>query len=119
MLEDIINTRKDIQEYIQVKIDLIRLHTAENLSRIFSSAANAVIIGYLLFFILLFLSFAAGYWFGSFLHSNELGFVCVAGFYLLVLVIFLIFRKQIIEKPVIKAIMRLFFPKFSDDENLL
>jgi len=119
MLEDFDNTRKDIQEYIEVKTDLIRLHTAENLSRIFSSAANAAVIGYLLFFVLLFLSFAAGYWFGSLLDSNELGFLFVAGFYLIVLVIFLTFRKKIIEKPIIKAIMKLIFPKFRENEKIL
>jgi len=119
MLEDIDNTRKDIKDYIEVKIDLIRLHTAENLSRIFSSTPNTAVIGYLLFFVLLFLSFAAGYWFGSLLDSNELGFLLVAVFYLIILVIFLIFRKRIIEKPIIKAIMKLMFPKFSEDEKLL
>jgi hypothetical protein len=117
MLEDINIIKKDIQEYIEVRIDLIRLHTAENISRIFSSAVNTVIIGYLLLFILLFLSFTAGYFFASILHSNELGFLCVAGLYLLVLIIFLFFGKYIIERQVIKAIMKLFFPKFSDDEK--
>jgi hypothetical protein len=117
MLEDINNIKKDVQEYLDVRIDLIRLHTAENLSRILSSAATLAIIGYLLFFILLFLSFAAGYFFASILDSNELGFLCVAGFYVIILVIFLIFRRKIIEQPIIKAIIKLFFPKFSDDEK--
>ena len=78
----------------------------------------ALIAGFfILLIILLFLSFAGGFFFGSLLHSNELGFLCVAGFYLLVLLIFLVVRKQVVEKPIIKAIMKLFFPKFSDDEK--
>jgi hypothetical protein len=117
MLEDINNIKKDIQEYFEVRLDLIRLHTAENLSRIFSSAANIAIIGYMLFFILLFLSFAAGYFIGSRLNSNESGFLCVAGFYVLALVLFLIFRKQIVERPIVQAIVKLFFPKFNDNEK--
>jgi hypothetical protein len=117
MLEDINNIKKDIQEYLEVRMDMIRLHTAENISRIFSSAVNTAIIGYLLFFILLFLSLSAGYFFASVLNSNVLGFFCVAGFYLLILVIFIIFRKQLIERPIIKAVMKLMFPKFIDDEK--
>jgi hypothetical protein len=117
MPEEINNIRKDIQEYIEVKVDLIRLHLAEDLSRFSSSAVSAVILGYLLFFILLLLSFAAGYFFASLLHSNELGFLCIAGFYVLVLLIFLVLRKRIIEKPIIKSVMRLLFPKFSDNEK--
>lgn len=117
MVDDFSNIKKDIQEYIEVRIDLLRLHTAEHVSRLFSSAVSAAVIGYLFLLILLFLSFAGGYFLGSLLHSTELGFLCVAGFYTLALVIFLLFRKQIVERPVIKAVMKLFFPKFSDDEK--
>ncbi len=117
MLEDINGVRKDIQEYIEVKLDLIRLNTAENLSRILSNAVNAAIIGYLLLFILLLLSFGGAYFFGSLLNSTELGFLCVAGFYLLVLILFVVFRKQMVERPIIKAIMKMFFPKFSNNEK--
>ena len=117
MLDDINDLKKDVLEYIEVKLDLIRLHTAENLSRIFSNVATIAVIGYLLFFIVLFISFAAGFYIGSLLDSNELGFSCVAGFYTLLLILFLVFRKQIVERPVIKAIVRLLFPKFEDDEK--
>jgi hypothetical protein len=65
----------------------------------------------------LFISFAAGFFISSLLDSNELGFLCIAGFYALLLILFLTFRKQIVERPVIKAIVRLFFPKFEDDEK--
>lgn len=117
MLDDINDLRKDILEYIEVKFDLIRLHTAENLSRIFSNAAKTAVIGFLLSLILLFLSFAAGFYFGSLLNSNELGFLCVSGFYVLLLFLFLAFRKRIVEKPVIKTMIRLLFPKFEDNEK--
>jgi hypothetical protein len=117
MLDDINDLKKDVLEYIEVKLDLIRLHTAENLSRIFSNVATIAVIGYLLFFIILFISLAAGYYIGSLLDSNELGFLCMAGFYTLLLILFLASRKQIVERPVIKAMVRLFFPKFEEDEK--
>jgi len=117
MLDDINDLKKDLLEYIEVKLDLVRLHTAENLSRIFSNVATIAVIGYLLFFIVLFISFAAGFYIGSLLDSNDLGFLCIAGFYTLLLILFLAFRKQIVERPVIKTIVRLFFPKFEDDEK--
>lgn len=110
MLDDIGNIRKDIIEYLETRLDLLRLHTAENISRIISKSANIAIVGYLLFLILLFLSFAAGFFIASRLHSNELGFLCVALFYFVVLVVFLLLRKQLVEKPVIQAIIKLFFP---------
>lgn len=117
MPEDFNSIKKDIQEYLEVKIDLIRLRIAESLSRTFSSVASIAIFALLSGFILLFLSFAAGYFFASLLNSNELGFLCVAGFYGLILIIFLIFKKQIIERPIIKAIVKLFFQKSGDNEK--
>ena len=117
MFEDLSKIKQEIQEYLEVRLDLLKLHTAENISRILSNTATIAIIGYLLFFILLFLSFSAGYFFATKLHSNELGFLCVAGIYLVLLVIFLILKKRIVERPVIKAIVRLFFPKLKNDEK--
>jgi hypothetical protein len=117
MIENIENIRKEIKEYVEVKFDLIRLHTAENLSRILTNMTTVVIGGYLLFLILMFLSFAGGFFFGSLLGSNEAGFLCVAGFYFLLLVVFLVLRKKIVEQPVIKAVVRFMFPKFNDDEK--
>jgi uncharacterized membrane protein len=117
MLDELNDIKKDVLEYIEVKVDLIRIHTAENLSRIFSNVAIIAVAGYLLFLIVIFLSFAAGFFIGSKLNSNELGFLCVAGFYLLLLILFLAYRKHIVERPVIKAVVRLLFPKFDDDEK--
>ena len=117
MLDEINEIKKDVLEFIEVKLDLIRLHAAENLSRIFSKVAIIAVTGYLLFLIVMFLSFAAGYFIGSLLKSNELGFLCVAGFYFLLLILFLVYRKRIVERPIIKALVRLLFPKFEDDEK--
>jgi hypothetical protein len=115
MIENIDNIRKEMQEYAEVKLDLIRLHIAEHLSRLMNSASTLIITGFLVGLILMFLSFAAGFYIGSKLNSNEAGFICVAGFYSLVLIAFLVFRKQIVEQPIIKAAVSLLFPKFEDD----
>lgn len=117
MLDEINDIKKDVLKYLEVKLDLIRLHTAENISRIFSNVATIAVIGYFLFLIIIFLSFAASFFIGSLLKSNELGFLITAGFYTLLLVLFLLFRKQIVDRPVIKTMVRLLFPKFDDDEK--
>lgn len=117
MLEDLSNLKNELQDYVEVRLDLIRLHTAENVSRMFSSAATIVVVGYLMFFILLFGSFALGFYLGKILESTELGFLAVSAIYFIILLVFLVFRKQIVEKPIIKAIVQLFFPRFKDDEK--
>lgn len=117
MIEDVNQIKKDLLEYLDIRLDQIRLHTAEGLSRFFSRILIIAIIGYLLFFILLCLSFAAAFLIGSLLDSNQLGFLMVALFYALILTVFIIFKKQLIEKPVIKAFVQLLFPKFTEDEK--
>jgi hypothetical protein len=117
MLEEISKVKKEIQEYLEVRLDLIRLHTAENLSRMLTKAATGAVVGYISFLILLFLSFAAAYYLGSKWQSTELGFLGVALIYLLMLILFLIFKKHLIERPIIKAVVKLFFPKNTDDEK--
>jgi hypothetical protein len=114
MLEDLDNLKKDFQEYFSVQFDLIRLRTAENISRIASKSANIMVISYLMFFILLFGSVAAGFYISSRLDSDVLGFLYVTAFYILLLIIFLIFRKIIIDRPVIKSIVKIFF---SENDN--
>jgi len=117
MLEEIGNIRKDIQEYIEVRLDLLKLQAAEKISKIISNTAVAIILILLLSLILFFLSFAAGYFMASVLNSNVRGFLCVAGFYLLLMLIILIFRKKIIDRPVIKSVIKIFFPKTGEDEK--
>lgn len=117
MIDEFNDIKKDLQEYIEVRVNLIKLHTAENISRILSQTASFAIIGYLLFFILLFFSFAVGFFLAERFHSNELGFLSVSAIYFIILILFLVVRKRIIEKPIIKAIVKLFFPKFSDNEK--
>jgi len=117
MLDELNDLRKDVLEYIEVRIDLIRLHTAENIAKIFSNAAVAVVIGYLMFLIIMFISLAAGFFIGTLLGSNELGFLCVAGFYLVFLLLFLVFRKRIVERPVVRSVIKLLFPKMESDEK--
>jgi hypothetical protein len=117
MLDDLDNAKKEIQEYLEVKLDLIKLQAAESLSRILSSALSMAIIFFLLFLILLFISIGAGFFFASYLQSSGLGFLCVAGFYIVLLIIILLFRKKIIERPVIRSVVKLSFSIFGDHEK--
>jgi Putative Actinobacterial Holin-X, holin superfamily III len=118
MLGDFNTIKKDILDYLEVRLDLIKLHTAENISKILSKVVNIAIIGFLMVFIFLFLSFAAGYFFAEHFQSNKLGFLCVAGIYLILLIVFLLTKKQIVERPIIKSTIKLFFPKKSNDEKI-
>jgi len=117
MIDDFVNLKDDIREYLELRFDQIRLSLAEATSRIVSRALNAVIAGGIIALIFLFLSISAGFYFGRLLESVELGFLCVAGIYLLLLSIFLLLRRKLIDSAVIKCVMTVFFPKPDRDEK--
>lgn len=108
--------KNEFEDYVDKRISLLKLHLVEELSRFTAGFAVKLGILYLLFFVFMFLSLAAAFFFGDLLGSNGLGFTLVAGFYLLLAVIFWLSRRIWVEKPVIQAFIKIFFPKFEDDE---
>ena len=110
---EISEVKQEIEAYIQNRIDLTKLHIAEDLSRFTSSVAMRLVLFYIAFFVLLFLSMAAAYYIGRILNSTELGFVIVAGFYFFVGIIFILFRKILIHTPIIRTFIHLFFPNYN------
>jgi hypothetical protein len=117
MIDDFTTLKEDISEYIEVRLEQIKLNLAEISSRIVSNALTAIVFTGLAILILLFLSFAAALFIGSLLNSIHLGFLCVAGFYFMLLITFFLFRKYLIDGPVIRSVISMFFPKSSEDEK--
>ena len=115
MIDDLKNIKNDLRDYIEVRLDLLKLQVAESISGIISKTVIISVVAILLVFILLFLSVAAGYFFASLLNSKELGFLCVAGIYLFVLLVFLLLKRKIVERPVIKSVVKIFFSKSGDN----
>ena len=74
-----------------------------------------LVIGLLAFFVLLFFSIMAGYYFATLTGSMFSGFGIVAGFYLALLLILVLTRKRI-EKNITNTVIRILFAKNTDDE---
>jgi Zn-dependent protease with chaperone function len=101
--------KKQINDYINGRIELLKLEAAENIARFFSSIATNAVILYFSLLALIFISFALAYFLGDLLQSVSLGFLLTGLFYFVLAAIFYSLRKQIVEKPVIKAVIKLFF----------
>ncbi|GIM53188.1 hypothetical protein ACI76O_10720 [Capnocytophaga cynodegmi] len=76
---------------------------------------NIFLIGLVSLLVLFFLSFAAAFAIGSWLESFALGFLAMGAFYSLVAFIAFIFRKNLIEKPLLNRLSEAYFK--SDDED--
>lgn len=103
-----------VKEYINNRISLIKLNTAEKTSRIASYLiAIAMALTFFLFFII-FSSIALAYAFAEWTGKLYWGFLIVAGIYLLLGIIIWAARVKLLQLPIMNALLKEFF---KDDEN--
>lgn len=94
----------DIEEIANTYYRLTTVRFVDKVSKLGSGfLVLAVAIG-LVFFIVLFVGFAASYWIGRVLNDTMLGFFIVAGFYILLLLLLIVLRKKVIQ-PFIRNII--------------
>jgi uncharacterized membrane protein YqjE len=81
---------KNLMGYIDTRIDLVRLEVQEKVKTIFVGVAQGATLAVLGLLFLVFASIFAGLALNAALDSSYWGFGIVAGFYLLVLIIFVV-----------------------------
>jgi len=93
-----------IKEYASKRIDLLKIEATEK------SSISAGVIAYLVillvafgFFIILF-NFGLAFLIGKALNDYSRGFLIIAGFYLLIMILVVIFKKKIVNMVADKVI---------------
>ncbi len=109
-------TRNQLEDYIQDRLLLIKLQTAEKTARLAGILSALLVIALLSFFVLLFISIMGGYFFASLTGSLYLGFGIIAAFYLVLLLVIIQNRKKLIESKVSNTIIKTFFEKEEETE---
>ena len=108
-------SKKKIEQYVQDRLLLLKLQTVEKGSQLVAKLFSALIIALLAFFILLFLSIMAGYFFAHLTGSLYIGFAIVASVYIILLLVVLKLRKRIIERKVTDEIIETIFDKTNEE----
>ncbi|HUQ65933.1 MAG TPA: phage holin family protein [Flavitalea sp.] len=105
-----------ISDYIQSYYKLTLLNAADKATTIGASTLASVTIIFLGIFVLFFGGIALAIWLGDLLDSPALGYLIVAGFFMLVIVIIVSMRKKIVF-PMIRnsLINKLYEP---NDQNI-
>ena len=109
-------SRRELEQYVQDRILLLKLQTSEKTARLVALLFSVLVIALLSFFVLLFLSIMAGYYFAGITGSLYAGFGIVATFYVLILVL-LIFIRHGFNKKIINTIIKIFFDKTDEDDE--
>jgi len=113
--ENISELRENLLKFVETKVSYYGLVAFEKSAKLVSSLISSAVIILILFLALIFFSGAAGLYFGYLLKSYLLGLLIVGGFYLLLGIVFIIFRKKIFGRMVIKSLGETFFQ--DDDEE--
>lgn len=103
--------KDNLSQYVNTRMDLFRLEMANNLAQLASGYITKLVLLYFLLLALFFMSLALGFYLGTVVDSTALGFFLTGCIYILLMLIFYMMRRQIVERPVIKAFIRLFFQK--------
>jgi hypothetical protein len=95
-----------IENYIEDRVDLIKLTTADKAGSAISGVVLGLIVARLALFIIIFLSFSAAFAISQASGKYYLGFLIVAGFYCVLATLIIVLREKLITMPVINALLK-------------
>jgi Na+/melibiose symporter-like transporter len=104
----------ELQEYLNLQVKYNKMLLAKKMGEVFSRLAIFLIVAGIGGFLILFLSLAFVAWFNQHSTRPYMGELIVAGFYLLLIILLIVFRKQVFYSTMRKLFGEVMF---SDDED--
>lgn len=98
----------ELRDTLKLNVDYAKLTAVEKLTVLFTTVALAVISLVLVTAILFFLSLAIAWWIAEGI-GIAWAYCILFGFYLLLLILIIVFRKRLIINPIAGFVSRLFF----------
>lgn len=99
-----------LKHYVGLQTEYLKLDVVDKVVRLLTALTMTVVLLGLLVIALIYLSFALAFGLGEYV-GNVGGFCIVAGIYLFVLLMFVAFRHQWIEKPLVKFLAGILMQK--------
>jgi hypothetical protein len=105
-LEEVVSDiHVSVKRYIELRYQLIKLELTEQVARVVSSLTAIIITTIIGIGVLFFISMFGAFYFSEFYGSTTKGFGIIALVYLILFILFLIFGRSIIVKPMSKLII--------------
>lgn len=96
--------KKDLSAYVELKLELLKLNTYERTGKVIAVLSYGVILLFLVFFAILFIFLALGFFLGELFGSVSSGFGVVAVLYLL-LIGLIVMNKDRISNKVLNVVI--------------
>lgn len=109
------NLTESIGEYLQTYYKLKVLNAADKATAITATTLASLIIVFLGIFVLLFSGIALAIWLGHLLGSWALGYLLVAGLYLLIIIVLVLLRKKLVFPMIRNSLIKKFYESNDKD----
>jgi hypothetical protein len=106
----------NLKEYVNTRIDSLKLNAAEKSSIIVANAVARLIVAILILFFLMLGSVALSLVLGIWIGKTWAGFLIVGGFYLLLSLIVWTARGKLIRMPVMNSMIQQLFKEDEEDK---
>lgn len=90
----------NLKEYVKLQYDILRLQLTEKAATLGATLVTALILGFIVLLTVILLSITAALYAGDLMGSRTLGFMIVSGFYVLITLIFVLFKGKLIRDPI-------------------
>ncbi len=101
----------DVKKYVELQTEYVKVEFVEKLTIILSVLLIIGLVIILLIGALFYLFFSLAYTLQPLLGSLAAGFAVISGLYVVLIGLFMLFRKQIVINPLVKFLSNLFLKK--------
>jgi hypothetical protein len=107
--ENVDNIQENTKAYIETSLAYYKLLGFKVAMKSTTLMVKFFLIAFCLIIVLLFISIAGAFFFGEMLNSYPLGFLCIAGIYLVLALILFFVKDRIVEGPILAKFSEIFF----------
>jgi hypothetical protein len=106
-----------VKEYLNTKIDAVKLNTAAKTSRIISNFVAGLVVTLFFFLFIIFISISTAYALSAWIGKMYAGFLIVAGVYFLIAVVIWSARERLLRIPIMNSLIRQLFKEEINEED--
>jgi len=117
LAENISELTEIMKKYIAARMDLIKVTLLEKVTRSGTYFFSFTVIIFIVFAVLLLLTFAFSFWYGENVGEIYGGFLIAAGFYLILGIILYLLRGPIFSNNIIKNLASIIFAENEEEEK--
>lgn len=105
-VETIAQLAEIVKHYLGLQKEYLKLDVIDKIVRLLTFAALSIVFFLIVVGVAMFCSFALAFWLASY-TGTALAFLVVGGIHILLMIVIFIFRKEWIEKPLVRFLANL------------